>query len=181
MMAFIDGENLVFTYQRLLETMSKASLEVTHRPDVFVWHKDSIEPSKHEILRATYYTSAVGDPDTQLAIVTQIKNQPHAIYNASFLPHSLTPYVIKKEKQSKKTKRVDVKLSVDLLTNCYNNNLDTVYLITGDADYLPVIKAARHLGKQVFLAFFETESLSPKLLQYVDDFIPLNAVYFPEK
>jgi uncharacterized LabA/DUF88 family protein len=50
-------------------------------------------------------------------------------------------------------------------------------LVTGDGDFLPIIKEAIRHGKQVYLAAFST-GLNKKLLNHVDHFIDLDKVYF---
>ena len=42
MMVFIDGENLVFSFQKLKEKGLKPIDQVEHLKDVYVWHPGSI-------------------------------------------------------------------------------------------------------------------------------------------
>jgi len=59
MMVFIDGENIVFCYQRLLEKGFSPKDSVKHLRDVYVWEENSIiNPGLHDIIRANYYTYA---------------------------------------------------------------------------------------------------------------------------
>lgn len=177
-MAFIDGENLAFNFQTMLKSTSLVkNKDVIHREDVFVWHPFTILLHKHEILRASYYTFCVGDENKVSLIRSEIKSLKFEIDNYSQLPNNITPVVFKKDKQERKTKGVDIKLTVDILTNVFNNNLDTVLLVTGDGDFLPIIQEAQRNGKQVFLAAFKT-GLNEKLLNYVDMFIDLDNIYF---
>lgn len=46
-------------------------------------------------------------------------------------------------------------MTVDILSNVYQDNLDTVFLVAGDGDYLPLIKEIRRFGKQIYLAFLQ--------------------------
>jgi uncharacterized LabA/DUF88 family protein len=50
-----------------------------------------------------------------------------------------------------KAKGVDVSLSVRMLEDAYHGNYEWCILATSDADYLPVIRAVRRMGKQVFV------------------------------
>ena len=52
---------------------------------------------------------------------------------------------------SGKEKEVDVKLTVDLMRNAYENKFDCVYLMTGDADFLQVLLAIIDLKKDINL------------------------------
>ena len=45
-------------------------------------------------------------------------------------------------------------MTVDILSQIYLDNIDTVYLIAGDGDYLPIISEVIRMGKQVYLAAF---------------------------
>ena len=68
-------------------------------------------------------------------------------------------------------------MTVDILSNIYRDNIDTVYLIAGDGDYLPIIDEAIRMGKQVYLSAF-SEGLNPKLEHKVDQFFLLDGIYF---
>jgi len=59
-----------------------------------------------------------------------------------------------KKKKEAKSKGVDIQMTVDILSQIYLDNIDTVYLIAGDGDYLPIISEVIRMGKQVYLAAF---------------------------
>jgi hypothetical protein len=68
MMVFVDGENLVNRYQSMLQDGRESEDGVQHLPDTYVWVSllSPIDPSWHYVIRATYYTYAVGDDDAIL-------------------------------------------------------------------------------------------------------------------
>lgn len=68
-------------------------------------------------------------------------------------------------------------MSVDILSQIYLDNIDTVYLIAGDGDYLPLISEVIRMGKQIYLSAF-SEGLNPKLEVMVDQFNLLDDTYF---
>jgi len=68
-------------------------------------------------------------------------------------------------------------MTVDILSNVYYDNVDTVLLITGDGDFLPIINEIIRNGKQVILASFNS-GLNKSLLNHVDDYIELDTKYF---
>ena len=179
-MGFIDGENLVFCYQSLIEKGNIAKNENAFAEDIYVWNKRTMYMPQLEFIRATYYTYAVGSDLLLKEIKNEIRNLQFFKDPKSVLPNHITPCVFKKNKKTKKTKGVDIKMTVDILSNVYNDNLDTVLLVAGDGDYIPIIKEIRRFGKQVFLAFF-TEGLNEELLNYVDHFICLDNVYFTNR
>ena len=178
MMVFIDGENITFSYQRLLDKNHSPKNSVKHSENVYVWEENSIQfPGLHNIIRANYYTYATGSDENIETITDEIKSLSFLKHNDSHFPNNLSPIVFKKAKKTAKAKGVDIQLTVDILSHIYQNNIDTVYLITGDGDYFPIISEIIRMGKQVYLAAF-SEGLSPKLKHTVDQFNSLDDVYF---
>lgn len=181
MMIFIDGENIVFNFQALKKDLPITNEGILHEPDTFVWHHDTIkDPYQFEILRATYYTYVVGDDNKCKNINNRIKNLTFSKDSNSALPNNIRPCVFKKNKQGTKTKGVDIKMTVDILSNVYHNNLDVVCLVAGDGDYLPLIEEVLSSGKQVYLAAF-SKGLNPNLLNYVDKYIDIDEIYFKKE
>lgn len=178
MMVFIDGENLVFNYQKLLKNGNIPKNSVKHLTDVYVWEKDSIlKPGLHEIIRAHYYTYATGSDEKINEINNEIKELEYERPKNTILPNYLYPVIFKKEKKQAKSKGVDIQMTVDILMHVYYSNIDTVYLIAGDGDYLPIISETIRAGKQVYLAFF-LMGLNKRLKERVDQFHQLDEVYF---
>jgi uncharacterized LabA/DUF88 family protein len=177
MMVFVDGENLVYRYQDMVKEKTPQP-NVIHEKNIFVWTPKAVDPGPHpiNIIRASYYTYVVGDADKVSETTSKIKELTFPRHWESKLPEFLFPRIIKKEK-SKKAKGVDIQLTVDILTHTYQNNLDVVYLISGDGDYLPVILEVMRNGKQVYLAALSS-GLDPKLKDSVDKFINLDPIFF---
>lgn len=96
-----------------------------------------------EAIRAYYYTVVTGAKDT-VVDATEAK-----LWEIGF-----TPRVLWKAKQKKKCKAVDSSISIDMLSAAYENQFDLVEIWTGDADYIPLIKAVKRLGKIVVCCFF---------------------------
>jgi uncharacterized LabA/DUF88 family protein len=83
-----------------------------------------------------------------------------------------------------KTKGVDNALTKDLLSNAFLDNYDVAVVITGDADYRPVIQEVERLGKTVcVMAFTDTSAkINPELRLIADYFTPLDDIvtrYWP--
>lgn len=183
MMVFIDGENLVLRYENMLAEGAKPTTLIEHIPKVFVWRANTINPDLHVILRTTYYTYATADDKKINEIIKLIKDNKFHNYSTpnfrdsdKLLPCNITPKVFKKPR-GKKAKGVDIQICVDILSNVYQNNLDTVYLVTGDGDYLPVINETIRMGKQVYLAAFSS-GLNQELVNIADKFRLLDPIYF---
>ena len=187
MMVFIDGENLVLRYQDMVSQGRIPWGNTAYLPDIYVFTPKSVEVGLNQVIRATYYTYAFGSEERIQEICEEIKGVQYCQYydpensNASgLLDSSLYPCVFRKIK-GKKAKGVDIQLTVDILTNVYMDNIDTVYLISGDGDYKPVIEEVIRHGKNIYIAALSS-GLNNSLKYIADNFIDLDRVYFkPEK
>lgn len=180
MMIFIDGENLVFRYQQMLEMGYVARPEVVHERDVFVWCPPRPHlAGQHVILRATYYSYATGSDEYIHSIKDKLKQLTYPRASRSYLPNNLYPQVFKKARRDAKGKGVDIQMAVDILTHVYQDNLDTVCLLSGDGDNKPIIETVVRNGKQLYLAAFSS-GLNPSLPHLVDQFNLLDEHYFSQ-
>jgi uncharacterized LabA/DUF88 family protein len=107
------------------------------------------------IIRKHYYTSAGGDTDFRDSIVDRLKS-----------PGMEAPYVFPRAR-TRGSKRVDVSLSVGMLTHAYHRNYDVAVLVAGDEDYVPLVEEVKNAGRRVFLWFCEA-GLSPALKRSSD-------------
>jgi uncharacterized LabA/DUF88 family protein len=178
MMIFIDGENLVFRYQEMLKLGYVPHADVVHEPDVFVWREvQPFYPYMHFVLRATYYTYATGSEEFLFSITEKIKALRYRQPPRITLPNTLYPQVFRKMRREVKGKGVDIQMTVDILTHVFNDNVDAVYLLSGDGDNKPVIKSVIRSGKQIFLAAFSS-GLNASLANLADKFTLLDSHYF---
>ncbi|MDQ3685212.1 MAG: NYN domain-containing protein [Acidobacteriota bacterium] len=177
-MLFIDGENLVFRYQQMLEAGYIPSNSVVHEQDVFVWNPPGpFLARQHIILRATYYTYATGSDEYIYSVKDTLKQLTHPKEGRSLLPNTLYPMVFKKARRDAKGKGVDIQMTVDILTHVYQDNLETVCLFSGDGDNKPVIETVVRNGKQIYVAAFSS-GLNPSLPHLADSFTLLDKFYF---
>ena len=182
MMAFIDGENMVARYQAMLDSGLKPYDHVKHQRDVYVWLPGVILPALNVVLRATYYTYVVGSDEAILGASEAIRAMTFQQYSVpgqsapGRLINTLTPRVFSKPK-NRSGKGVDIQMTVDILSNIYQGNLESVFLVSGDGDYEPVLAECRRMGKQVYVAAF-SNGLSPKLRLSADHFIDLDGQFF---
>jgi len=182
MMVFIDGENLVARFQAMRDVGRVPTSEVSHRQDVYAWSLGSVHPWLNVVDRATYYTYTTGDADQVQAVSLEIQalkftqlQLPGPVMNFP-LGNNLYPRVFVKPK-NRPGKGVDIQMTVDILCNTYQNNLDVVYLVSGDGDYEPLIGECQRRGKQVVVAALSS-GLSPKLRLVADRFVDLDNYYF---
>lgn len=180
MMVFIDGENLTMRYQAMLEKGRKPKPEVVHLKDTFVWHPQVLRVVFFDIVRATYYTYAVGTDEYLKEVCDRLKQFSYVSRPSrhEFSDTNLVyPKVFKKNRQSAKRKGVDISITVEALTHTFGNSIDIVYLMTGDGDYIPLVEEIMRNGKKVFLAAF-SEGLNPALPNAVDIYNSLDDLFF---
>jgi uncharacterized LabA/DUF88 family protein len=178
-MLFVDGENLVFRFQNMVEKgWVPRTDDFTHVKDTLVWHNTYSQGAMmHEVLRATYYTYVVGDSQRVEAVESQIRSLHFTHHRNSTLPTQLTPRVFKKNNKAAKAKGVDVAMVVDVLGHVHADNVDTVLLLSGDGDYLPLITEVQRAGKQCYVSAF-SDGLNPGLRNVADSFYCLDGTTF---
>jgi uncharacterized LabA/DUF88 family protein len=193
-MFFVDGENLVLRYKGMLEKGYKPLNGTNYEEDVFVWHPDIIRNTSRDIVRVTYYTSAAGDEGKILSISEEIKKvkyffkgQPYAIGSGGFGESKseqyygyIFPCVFKKESKSLRSRLVDISITIDMLNYASPTNLDAMYLVSGDGDFLPLIKAVMRKGMRVHLMAL-SDGLNPQLPISVDEFECIDDRLFERK
>lgn len=75
-------------------------------------------------------------------------------------------------------KKIDIQIAIDMVSLGYENAYDTAVLVTGDGDFVPVVKKIRELGKDVELWAFRyslanalSEELEPGNIYYLDNIL----------
>jgi uncharacterized LabA/DUF88 family protein len=135
------------------------------------------------IIRISYYQVVVGDDD----YVTQTKeyisniryNYETDVEEDTSWSGCLVPRVFKKGKGAK-TKSVDINLTVDVLRQAANGNVDVLLLLSGDGDYLPLVEEASRSGKQVWVAAFSS-GFNVNLKYAADEYFCLDDYFFTKK
>ncbi len=76
-------------------------------------------------------------------------------------------------KNSEKQIGVDVKLATDVVTSSMRSSCDTILIVSGDGDFIPVIDSVKESGKKVeFAAFSDYANMS--LIEETDYFTYLD-------
>ena len=185
MMVFIDGENLTIRYEEMLKEGRDVRVEVKHQNGIYVWNdNDFVEHFQHFIVRTMYYTAACGSEDFLDEIRAEIARfhlrahprNPLSPPHVATVHSGILPVVFKKPR-SKPSKGVDIRITLDILSNCYMNNFDSMYLISGDADFIPVIEDVMRRGKKVHVAALSSGA-SSKLRVAGDSFHLLDHFFF---
>ena len=177
LMAFVDGENLVCRYQEMLQAGWQAKPDIVHEPDVLVWHPHFSMPGTFEAVRATYYTSVVGDESRVRVVERRLKAIPFGIFQFAPTQSFLYPCVFKKPANSRKTSVVDIQLAVDSLSHAYQGNADTILILSGDGDFAALVREVAARGRRVFVGSFSA-GRSDELVRYADRLINLDDLFF---
>ncbi|TFF89961.1 MAG: NYN domain-containing protein [Promethearchaeota archaeon] len=84
----------------------------------------------------------------------------------------------KKISQQTYEKKVDVKIAIDMVSYAYEDAYDVGVLVSGDGDFLPLIKKIKKLNKEVeiwafnySLAYILKEELGTNYINYLDDIL----------
>ena len=187
---FIDGENLVMRYQSMVEEGRKPLNGILHERDIYVWHSDIIKNEIRNILRVTYYTYATGSEEKLLEIKKQIQSIQYQFsgeksggggrYGGAHQTRGMgnvIPCVFKKNQQSAKRKGVDIQMTIDMLNSSLMENVDALYLLSGDGDFVPLIREVMRRGKQVYVMAL-SDGLNPELQVTADGFELLDSKIF---
>ena len=189
-MFFIDGENLVIRYQDMVKKGHKPLNGILHERDIYVWHSDIIKNQIRNILRVTYYTYATGAEEKLLDIKKQIQSIQYQFsgeksggggrYSGPSQPRGMgnvIPCVFRKKQQSAKRKGVDIQMTIDMLNSSLMENVDALYLFSGDGDFVPLIREVMRRGKQVYVMAL-SDGLNPELQVTADGFGLLDSKIF---
>lgn len=181
-MFFADGENLVFRFQEMWTAGRQPLSDVIHIRDEFVWAPKITTGPCFDIIRTTFYTSACGDE----AKINSLRKRISSVeYSFSYTPDNeipaatagLVPCVFKKERQSKKSRSVDVQMTIDLLRHAMRHDCDQFVILTGDGDFIPIIRESMALGIEVRVMGFSS-GLNPELAISADSFELLDDHFF---
>ena len=75
-------------------------------------------------------------------------------------------------------KEVDIHIAIDIISLAYENAYDTAVLVSGDGDFVPVVKKVKGLDKKVEVWAFSyslantlKEELGQENIYYIDDIL----------
>lgn len=81
-------------------------------------------------------------------------------------------------------KKVDIKIAIDIISLAYENAYDTAVLVSGDGDFVPVVKKVKEMDKNVEIWAFKyslantlKEELSQENIYYLDDILSDIEIY----
>lgn len=173
-MTFVDGENFAIRGKATAEA-AKVPLVSSpfYCPNTFLWGPMistdglasylNLGPHIYGPARRSFYYTAVQGDDAK---ITSVKEK---LKYLGFMPRVF-------KKTGGRSKRVDITLVTDALSNAHFGNYGAALFIAGDADYIPLVEEIQRMGKIVVVAFFEGagSGLSPDLALSADRFVPLD-------
>jgi len=179
---FIDGENLATRYQAMVKEGREPSPSNIVFGEYFVWNPLAIRQFMCNVRRVSYYTSVVGDDDR----VKQAKRDISGVDFTCQLETNLSrtarifPIVRKKDKKNKKEGICDVNITVDVMRACYRDHARSIWLFSGDGDFIQLFQEVAHSGKRIFASAFSS-GLCDDIPSSVDRFHLLDDLFFPPK
>jgi uncharacterized LabA/DUF88 family protein len=179
-MLFADGENLLLRYEAMLKKGATPRPQTTHFPGEFVWSAFITKMPHHlqlQFTRVAYYTTHVGSEQTLQQLRTKLKKVEWNTQTNPLFGGHLLPRVFKKPAQSQKTASVDINITIDVLRHCYHKDVEAVYILTGDGDYIPLVEEAMRTGTRLFVGAF-SEGLNQTLRVIADEFFNLDDMFF---
>ena len=130
-----------------------------------------------ELIRIYYYDAMVEPFDEQYE---EQKKYFDEIRKTPFYQVRLGR-LVKTEEGTYRQKGVDILMSIDMLTKAYQNHYDIAVLVGGDDDLVDLVNAIKDLaGKRVY-GFYFPKSVSKRLLDSLDERIPLEKSDFEDK
>jgi len=147
-MIFIDGGYLREGFKRIYKH------ERINFPGLFSLLKNlAFEGIRHpEVIRAYYYDAIVA-PEEDLEKYKEQKEYYSEIEKYGVYDVKLAR--LKKTEKGAKQKGADVKLSVDMITKAFMDHYDIAILLSGDDDFLDLVKTVKDLtDKRVYGAFY---------------------------
>ncbi|MRX07309.1 NYN domain-containing protein [Pseudoduganella sp. FT25W] len=181
---FADGENLVMRFQAMVEAGAIPKNDVVHERDCLVWHPEITRWSMFDFVRFNYYTSTTGDMPKVNALRDSICNVEYEFTythndDVPYGTANLVPHVFHKPSKNTKARNVDLQISIDVLRAAHLPSVDSIFILSGDGDYIPLIQEASRHGKEIWLGAFSS-GLHPSLRHYIDVFCELDDIFFSQ-
>lgn len=175
-MLFADGENLLARYEHMHLNGRIPLSNVTHQKGAFVWSSRITESRGLSFRRVSYYTTQQGSDETLRALEQQLAQ---VVWRSDVPPHggTLVPRVFKKPAKVQKTASVDINIAIDVLRHCHNRDVEMAFILSGDRDYLPLVREAMRNGVRVAVGAFSS-GLNTDLKVIPDIFLNLDELFF---
>jgi uncharacterized LabA/DUF88 family protein len=154
---FIDNSNLFHSFQSLNFHCDYSKLK-------------TIITGNRNLIEANLYTG----------LMYPVREKEKAWFNSLYkMGYTVKTRAIKVTPNGKKIeKRIDVLMAVDIISSAYEKIVDTIIIVSGDSDFVPVVKKLIELRRNVEIWSFKkllsrqlSEILKPVQKFYLDDFL----------
>lgn len=180
-LVFVDEENLSVRYKKLLNEGRVPRTDNVVVGESFTWSKQIFAKHHWNIKRVSYYTSLVGDDDAVRALRQAISSTTYQCNLGDMNRTSqLIPFVRKKSDKSKKESICDIAIAVDVMRACYRDHAPTIWILSGDGDFVQLFNEVVHSGKHVYAAAFSS-GMNEEIPLVVDEFFCLDDYFFESK
>lgn len=190
---FIDGENLWLRYKALKKAGRVPRNDTIEHADCFIWNPLIFGDNLWDIRRISYYTSVVGD-EKKVKKAREIIGLVEYTVNVDSMPimgnekdaekciispktGQIMPFVRKKSSKSKKEGICDIAIAVDVMRACYRDHADTIWIFSGDGDFVKLFEEIVHSGKCAYASAFSS-GLNDEIKYSVDEFYLLDDAFF---
>ena len=146
---FIDGTNLYAAQYELF-----GPNKYLHFPGFLKETENALHVKFDQIYFYASYSPRSIQPTNKEKLY--LKNE-YYFYRSVKSVQKLTFFKGYRSPTSGKEKEVDVKLSVDIVEKAANNEYQALYLISGDADFMEALFAAKRFGKKVSVICLENK------------------------
>jgi uncharacterized LabA/DUF88 family protein len=154
---YIDNSNLFHSFQSLNFQCDYSKLK-------------KIIKKQRNLLEANIYTG----------LMYPVREKEKAWFSSlNKMGYNLKTRAIKVAPNGKKIeKRIDVLMAVDIISSAYEKGVDTIIIVSGDSDFVPVVKKLKDLNKKVEIWSFRKllsqqmmDLLDPENIYFIDDFL----------
>lgn len=174
----IDGENLGIRLKEMLATGRVPQGGFVQDGFDFVWTPRITTWSYMDVRRVSYFTSVVGDDARVQSVAQTINGTEYVCGDGNYIGRArILPRIHKKLANSNKTKVVDTDITIDAMNALRDPQIDALFLISGDSDFLPIFREGQRTSKQMFLGALSS-GLAPSLRSVADQFVDLDPIFF---
>lgn len=175
---FLDGENLVARFQDMVKQGKTPHDDVVHEQDRYVWHPHFTRWSYLNVIRVSYYCVVSGDESAREKVEDALASFQYMCTDGqSQGTGHVVPKVYRKVSKERRTRLVDIQLTIDVLNAALHTDVDSILIASGDGDFAPLLEEVQRTGKQAYVAAFSS-GLSPRLSARKDVFVDLNRIFF---
>jgi len=181
--AFMDGGYLresAHDFGQCLVDPRKLAVRIVETVEVQTWAANPGTTFNSVLARVTYYDALPDEtdpnetPDAKAAKAAELKDYWRAV---ELLPDTHLGFgKLVGTGQRLRQKAVDTLLATDMLVGAFSGLFDIALLVTGDADFVPVVEEVKRRGVMVVVAVAKTgQSVSDDLIRVADRYVDLTA------